>query len=244
MGMGNDPRYNNSRCFETFPFPDLDDQPELKETLRTLGEQLDAHRKARQAEHPELTLTGIYNVLEKLRKEEPLTDKDKVIHDQGLVTLLKQIHDDIDTAVLEAYGWQEIATTTPLADRLARGDEELEQAILQRLVDLNHERAAEEAQGKIRYLRPDFQDPENTQASSSTQTLETADLKLATKKTKTTSKLKWPKPLPEQVTIIKDLCATHGTNAETLSQLFGRASKPRQTQIDQILQTLTALGQI
>ena len=257
--LENRPNYNHIECFDPFPFPDLDDQPDLKETLRTLGEQLDAHRKARQAEHPELTLTGIYNVLEKLRKEEPLTDKDKVIHDQGLVTLLKQIHDDIDDAVVEAYrrsGFQPLSdyldntaksqdgTSTPLADRLARGDEALEQAILQSLVDLNHERAAEEAQGKIRYLRPDFQDPENTQASTTTQTLETADLKLATKKTKTTSKLKWPKPLPEQVTIIKDLTTTHSTDAETLSQLFGRASKSRQTQIDQILQTLTALGQI
>ncbi|PQJ30171.1 class I SAM-dependent DNA methyltransferase [Rubritalea profundi] len=254
------PNYNHADCFNKFPFPEFPDG-ELKETLRTLGEQLDAHRKARQAEHPDLTLTGMYNVLEKLRKEEPLTDKDKVIYDHGLVTLLKQIHDDIDDAVVEAYrrsGFQPLSnyldntaksldgssTATPIADRLARGDEALEQAILQSLVDLNHERAAEEAQGKIRYLRPDFQDPENTQASTSTQTLETADLKLATKKTKTTSKLKWPKPLPEQVTIIKDLCATHGTNAETLSQLFGRASKSRHTQIDQILQTLTALGQI
>ncbi len=24
LGVGNDPRYNKSRCFETFPFPDED----------------------------------------------------------------------------------------------------------------------------------------------------------------------------------------------------------------------------
>lgn len=35
-----------------------------------MGEKLDAHRKARQAEHPDLTLTGMDNVLEKLRKDE------------------------------------------------------------------------------------------------------------------------------------------------------------------------------
>lgn len=34
---------------------------------------------------------------------------------------------------------------------------------MQRLVDLNHQRAAEETQDAIRYLRPEFQDPEGTQ---------------------------------------------------------------------------------
>ncbi|MCB1205191.1 MAG: class I SAM-dependent DNA methyltransferase, partial [Verrucomicrobiae bacterium] len=66
LGMGNDPRYNKTRCFETFPFPALEEGP-LKARLRELGEQLDAHRKRQQALHPHLTLTGIYNVLEKLR---------------------------------------------------------------------------------------------------------------------------------------------------------------------------------
>ena len=51
-------------------------------------------------------MTGMYNVLEKIRKEEPLTDKDRKIHDQGLVSVLRQIHDEIDAATLEAYGWQ------------------------------------------------------------------------------------------------------------------------------------------
>jgi hypothetical protein len=107
LGMGNDPRYNKSVCFETFPFPALEDGP-LKQRIRDLGERLDAHRKARQAAHPGLTLTGMYNVLEKLRAEEPLNDKEKKIHDDGLVTILKQIHDDLDAAVFEAYGWSDL----------------------------------------------------------------------------------------------------------------------------------------
>ncbi len=89
------PNYNHADCFNKFPFPDLQDG-ELKTQLTELGEKLDSFRKARQAEHPTLTLTGMYNVLEKLRRNEPLTDKDKTIHDQGLVTILQQIHDDID----------------------------------------------------------------------------------------------------------------------------------------------------
>ena len=50
--MEDRPRYNNSRCFETFPFPDP--TPEQKETIRTLAEQLDTHRKRQQAQHPDL----------------------------------------------------------------------------------------------------------------------------------------------------------------------------------------------
>jgi len=66
-------------------------------------EQLDAHRKRQQEQHPKLTMTGMYNVLEKLRAGETLTDKERTIHEQGLVSVLRQIHDDAD--VFEAYGW-------------------------------------------------------------------------------------------------------------------------------------------
>ncbi len=47
----------------------------------------------------------MYDVLEKLRCGAALNVKERNIHDNGLVTLLKQIHDDLDAAVLDAYGW-------------------------------------------------------------------------------------------------------------------------------------------
>ena len=46
------PRYNKSRCFEPFPFPDAS-EPQ-RERIRFLGEQLDAHRKRQQEAHPNL----------------------------------------------------------------------------------------------------------------------------------------------------------------------------------------------
>jgi hypothetical protein len=49
-------------------------------------------------------LTCIYNVLEELRSGESLTVKGKQIHDQGLVTVLRKTHDELDQVVLEAYG--------------------------------------------------------------------------------------------------------------------------------------------
>ena len=38
-----------------------------RNNIRAPAEKLDAHRKRVLAEHPHLTLTGLYNVLEKLR---------------------------------------------------------------------------------------------------------------------------------------------------------------------------------
>jgi hypothetical protein len=73
-----------------------------------------------------------------------LNAKEKTTHEQGLVSVLKQIHDDLDAAVFDAYGWP--ATLT---------DEE----ILERLVALNAERAEEESRGIVRWLRPEFQNP-------------------------------------------------------------------------------------
>ena len=60
LGVGNDPTYNHSDCFNPFPFPDPTDTQ--KSHLRHLGEQLDAHRKAQQKAHPKLTLTAMYNL--------------------------------------------------------------------------------------------------------------------------------------------------------------------------------------
>ena len=96
LGMGNDPRYNKTRCFETFPFPKAD--PQHREQIAQLAEQIDAHRKRQQLAHAGLTLTGMYNVLEKLRSGETLNAKEKAIHEQGLVSVLRELHDALDEA--------------------------------------------------------------------------------------------------------------------------------------------------
>ena len=145
LGMGNDPVYVKSRCFDPFPFPAADDLQ--KQRIRTLAEDLDAHRKRALAEHPHLTLTGLYNVLEKLRAgtaPKALDAADRRIFDDGLVLILRELHDRLDAAAAAAYGWP--------AD-LSDND------ILTRLVALNEERARDEADGQIRWLRPDYQIP-------------------------------------------------------------------------------------
>ena len=94
LGVGNDPRYNKRLCFETFPFPEC--RNEVSSNIRDLGEELDAHRKRQQALHPSLTLTSAYNVLEILRAGEVLTAKERAVHEQGLVSVLAKIHDQLD----------------------------------------------------------------------------------------------------------------------------------------------------
>ena len=71
LGVGNDPRYSKSKIFEPFPFPSPSDL--LKAQIRTIAEELDVFRKERQKEHPDLMLTQMYNVLEKLKANVPLT---------------------------------------------------------------------------------------------------------------------------------------------------------------------------
>ena len=79
LGVGNDPTYNHPNCFNPFPFPCPTETQ--KTHLRTLGEQLDAHRKSQQAAHPKLTLTAMYNVLEMLRAGQRIEGRDKEIYD-------------------------------------------------------------------------------------------------------------------------------------------------------------------
>jgi hypothetical protein len=113
--------------------------------IRAIAEELDSHRKQRQQEHPELTLTGMYNVLERLRAgvvPEALDPGERRIFDDGLVLVLKELHERLDAAVAAAYGWP-----------VDLPDEE----ILARLLALNKARAAEEARGKVRWLQPEYQ---------------------------------------------------------------------------------------
>jgi hypothetical protein len=249
LGVGNDPRYNKTRCFETFPFP-APDGPE-KERIRQLAEELDALRKARQAEHSGLTMTGMYNVLEKLRQGEPLSAKDRQIHEQGLVSVLGQLHDELDTAVFAAYGWDDMAPrlvghpggTTPLPDKPS-DQAEAEEELLTRLVALNRERAAEEARGQIRWLRPDFQAPGVapppgdagvTPATGTAGSLPARGIQ---------ARVPWPKTLPEQVQALRSALAEHTARggpatAEELAQVFTRAPRAK---VAELLATLATLG--
>lgn len=219
MGVGNDLRWRNVTCFEPFPFAHFREQE--RQHIQELGEQVDAHRKRQQTLHPDLTITGMYNVLEKLRTGEELTAKEKKIHEQGLVSVLKQIHDDLDAAMFDAYGWPHDLT---------------DEQILERLIALNAERADEENRGLIRWLRPEFQNPTSgTRAVQATidvaqpiaEALAVAELKI------------WPKDLPQQIAAIRDLVRTNGEvwSVELASRQFKGA---RKKDIESVLDSLAS----
>ena len=60
------PRFIKSRCFDPYPFPTASDLQ--RQRIRAIAEELDAHRKGVITDYPHLTLTGLYNVLERLRR--------------------------------------------------------------------------------------------------------------------------------------------------------------------------------
>jgi hypothetical protein len=217
------PVYIKTRCFDPFPFPSP--TPVQAARIRDLGEALDAHRKRQQALHPSLTITGMYNVLEKLRSGEPLTAKEKAIHEQGLVSVLKQIHDDLDAAVFEAYGWPASLT-----------DEE----ILERLVALNAERAEEEKRGLVRWLRPEFQNPAGTKAEVQGE-IEVEEEAGPVETPAAAKALSWPKALPDRISAVRQWTAGQRkaiTPAEAAATFKG--AKP--SDLEPILESLGALG--
>ncbi|GHH13252.1 hypothetical protein GCM10008023_13290 [Sphingomonas glacialis] len=221
QGVGNDPVYNNTTCFDPFPFPA--DVPEpFKARVRDEAESLDALRKRVLADHADLTLTGLYNVLEALKAGRPLNDKERDIHDRGLVTLIRQHHDAIDSAVAEAYGWP-----ADLSD----------EDILSRLVALNQARAAEEAKGLIRWLRPEFQAPGAT-APQVNATLDLGDAPAAAPATV----IPWPKTLAEQVSTVAAILAASQTPQHP-SQIARAIKGTNAKGVAPVLDALAAIGQ-
>lgn len=264
MGVGNDPVYAKSETFDPFPFP-LAVDPRLasddplfaqQERLRELGERLDAFRKDRLAEHSFLTMTGLYNALERLRELEngcdvpPLTAAERDVHQAGLVSVLKEIHDDIDRAVLTAYGWDDLipelvgkpGATLPSPHK-TEAQEKAEEELLSRLVALNQERAAEEKKGIVRWLRPDYQIPKLGVKAPKPEGehVGVLDIELPA----SAERPKWPSDGLEQIRLVRDLLAKAPapTQPDAIASVFdGRNTAKRRDRIAEVLETLVATG--
>lgn len=219
LGVGDDPTYNHSECFDPFPFPA--DVPEtLKDRIRAEAEPLDALRKRVLAEHEDLTLTKLYNVLEALREGRALTNVEREIHDRGLVSLIRKYHDMIDSLVADAYGWPANLS---------------EEEILARLVALNKERAAEEAKGLVRWLRPEYQKPDYQ--APVTQALDLGEVVPVL----TTNVIPWPGALPEQVSAVHAILSASQT--PLAAQDVARAFKgKRAATVRPVLEALASIG--
>ncbi|MGW7494625.1 Eco57I restriction-modification methylase domain-containing protein [Streptomyces luteogriseus] len=84
-----DARYTVSDVFETFTLPPLSG------TLRTLGSRLDSYRRDLMLAH-NMGVTATYNLVH-----------DPACQDEGIVEL-RRIHEEIDRAAIEAYGWHDL----------------------------------------------------------------------------------------------------------------------------------------
>lgn len=194
--------------------------PKLQALIRQLAEEIDQHRKARLATSPELTLTGLYNVLEIERAGLPMSAKDRAIHEQGQVAILRALHDDLDTAVSEAYGWPANLT---------------EEETLTRLAALNRLRSEAEMRGEVLWLRPEFQ-------ASVVRKAKAAQLDLAAPEA-ARQRGSWPAELTEQVLSVRRVLAAEGRPlyVADVAKRYQRAPKAR---IESTLATLAALGHV
>jgi hypothetical protein len=259
QGVGNDPVYQHTQTFDPFPFPAcITDQsnPALRQRLSDLGERLDGFRKERLAAHDFLTMTALYNVLERVRElengcaVEPLSPAERDIYDAGLISILKEIHDDIDRATFEAYGWQDLGerligkpgATVPSVHK-SEDQEQAEEELLTRLVALNLERQEEEKRGLVRWLRPDYQIAKlgaKVAKPTSEEQLE-ADVGVITLEVKP----KWPSDGLAQIRIVRDVLSKVAAPAapdEIALAFDGRNSPTRKDRVRQVLETLVATG--
>ncbi|WP_210725631.1 Eco57I restriction-modification methylase domain-containing protein [Arthrobacter silvisoli] len=141
-------RYTPSDVFETLP------RPQPTDRMRHLGEALDSERREVMLRR-ELGLTALYN----------LVNDPKVTIDPD-VARIREIHIQIDVAVMEAYGWTDIPLdhgfhTYRQMERFTVSPKARVE-ILDRLLEENHRRVSLEAQNNGRVLtNPDLDlDPE------------------------------------------------------------------------------------
>lgn len=148
------------------------------------------------------------------------------MHERGLVTVLRELHDAIDRAVLDAYGWPDLTAT-----------DESDAVLLERLVALNAERIAEERQGLVRWLRPAFQAPGERAPATQTE----LDATSAAEIRAPLAPRPWPKTLAEQAHAVTEILAEAGeplTAAALAARFQGAKVKP----LAALLDTLVALG--
>lgn len=136
------PIYAKSACFDRFPFPSASSLKRYE--IASTAEQIEDLRAHVLACSPTLTMTALYNVLEKVAAGVVLDDADEAVRLTGCVDTLLSLRVRLDQLVAEAYGWPSDLPDAVLVEHLAA---------------LNLARAAEEDGGRVAFLRPAYQQP-------------------------------------------------------------------------------------
>jgi hypothetical protein len=170
--MKTDQRYTPSDCFENYPFPNnLNQQKEQQ--LETIGEAYHEHRRQLML-GMQLGLTKTYNLfhsyaitaqsINSTEKRVVALEKhlekttNTILFDEAVqgIVKLRELHVQMDEAVLDAYGWNDIALQHDFVevDYLPENDRvrftihpDARKEVLKRLLELNHKIHKEEKGG-------------------------------------------------------------------------------------------------
>lgn len=121
-GVGNDPCYSNGVTFGPFPFPNAG--ADVREVVGDIAERIDLHRMDALARDEKATMTGIYNVIEKVRSGEELSEKERQLHATAACGVLRDLHDELGGAGAEPEGMTRRRACTlhaPRRDRVEEG---------------------------------------------------------------------------------------------------------------------------
>ena len=145
--------------------------------------------------------------------------------------MLRELHDELDAAVLAAYG------LAPTADT---------EAVLTRLVQLNAQRAQEEAQGQVRWLRPAYQHPGSAtpgpQAAIETPDHASPAPAAAGQPTTTAAgKAAWPKTMRDQIAAVLASLHPAPLAAAAVAATFKRSPM---ASVQAVLDALEDLGRV
>jgi hypothetical protein len=166
----------------------------------------------------------MYNVVEKLRSGEKLTDKERAVHEIAACGVLRDLHDELDRLVAQAYGWP-----WPME----------REEVLERLVALHDERVEEEKRGIVRWLRPEYQIPRFGGAAPAAKP--ELDLPETPAPETAEERQPWPAGAIEQIGAAKaHVAAAPATPAEVASA-FARAPV---TLVARHLETLMMVGEL
>jgi hypothetical protein len=222
------PRYNKTLCFDSYPFPEA--TPKVRERISQLAVRLDDHRRLAVERHEFVTITGMYNVIAKLREGVALTPKERAVHEAAACGVLRDMHDELDAAVAEAYDW-----SWPEPPAL----------ILERLVALHDRRVEEETAGTIRWLRPEYQRPRFGGATDAANVVPTLDLPAPPTTAGGAGAVIAPAPWPSdaigQITVLRSMAAMTPVSIEEAVQRLVGAKRDI---VHRHLETLAMLGEV
>ena len=167
----------------------------------------------------------MYDVVEALRSGRPLTPPQQRVHTLAACGVLRDLHDELDRLVAEAYGW---SWPEPRA------------IVLERLVALHDARVEEERRGTVRWLRPEYQIPRFGGGTAKEEA--PAELPLpAPESAVVAGKAAWPNTAVGQIAALKTLVESAPLSAAEAAARFAGAKREI---VARHLETLAIMGEL